>query len=95
MSLTVHLIHAPPGWDKPLTFHTESEVADLLRKLVLEFGPDFLARHPGLHGELVNARWVLMRGWRCGDANALEIGPESSRCPETEKFYAEWVRRDA
>ena len=91
MSLTVRLIHVPPGWTAPLTFRTESDVADLLRKL----GPEFLARHPGLHGELVNARWVLMRGWRCGDANALEIGPESSRCPETEKFYAEWVRRDA
>ena len=49
MRLTVHLIHAPPGWTAPLTFERELDVLVLLRKL----GPAFLARHGALHAELI------------------------------------------
>ena len=57
MSLTVTFKNAPPGWDKPLTFERELDVLAFLRKL----GPDFLARHAGLHRELVEARWTIAK----------------------------------
>jgi len=57
MSLTVTFAYAPPGWTAPLTFRGPADAARLLRDL----GPAFLARHPRLRDELLDAMWALVK----------------------------------
>ncbi len=57
MSITVWFANAPPGWDKPLTFERALDVRVMMRKL----GPAFLARHAGLHRELLEAWWTIAK----------------------------------
>ncbi len=60
MAITVTFENLPPAETHPdlprtLTFERELDVLALLRKL----GPPFLARHPALHRELIEARWRI------------------------------------